>query len=171
MVTVVERPVEIDAIAAARNALDSVVDPELPVLTIADLGILRDVRLGDDGTVEVIMTPTYLGCPAIGIIAIEIEVALERAQIKKYRVIVQNSPAWTTDWLSEGAREKLRACGIAPPAKTSSSKRALFAVDAALCPICRSDRTERVSEFGSTACKALYRCLSCREPFDCFKCI
>ena len=161
----------LNPIAAVRKALDAVVDPEIPVLSIADIGILRDVRLSADGAIEVLITPTYSGCPAMNAIAFDIEVALVRAGIANHRIITRPSPAWTTDWISPEAREKLRAYGIAPPTTPSGSKRALFAVDMVACPRCGSHKTERVSEFGSTSCKALYRCTACREPFDYFKCI
>ena len=155
----------------ARAAVARVLDPEIPVLTVEDMGILRDVRRDADGGVEVLITPTYSGCPAMTVIAMEIETALLKAGFDQARVTLVHSPAWTTDWLTDQAREKLRAYGIAPPGKTSTSKRALFAEDHVACPKCGSEETERISEFGSTACKALYRCLSCREPFDYFKCI
>ena len=164
-------PVDDPDLRRAWGAAASVVDPEIPVLTVDDMGILRDVRRDAEGNVEVVITPTYSGCPAMNIIALDIEMALIKAGFENNRVTLVHTPAWTTDWLSDQAREKLRAYGIAPPDKTSTSKRALFAVDEVTCPKCGSRETERVSEFGSTACKALYRCLSCREPFDYFKCI
>jgi ring-1,2-phenylacetyl-CoA epoxidase subunit PaaD len=164
--------------AAARNDTDlrqrawnvaaSVVDPEIPVLTIADLGVLRDVRVAD-GRVEVAITPTYSGCPAMNMIAIEIELALERAGIRNSKVRTVLSPAWTTDWMSDDGRRKLREYGIAPP-QAASSRRALFGAQQVECPQCGSADTELLSEFGSTSCKALWRCKSCREPFDYFKC-
>ncbi|MDA9402946.1 1,2-phenylacetyl-CoA epoxidase subunit PaaD [Bradyrhizobium sp. CCBAU 45389] len=152
----------------AWDAAASVVDPEIPVLSIADLGVLRDVAL-DGGHVEVAITPTYSGCPAMNMIALEIEIALERAGFIRPKVRTVLSPAWTTDWMSEEGREKLRAYGIAPP-QASSSRRALFGEQAVACPQCGSDKTELLSEFGSTSCKALWRCKACREPFDYFKC-
>jgi ring-1,2-phenylacetyl-CoA epoxidase subunit PaaD len=145
-----------------------VVDPEIPVLTIADLGVLRDVQV-HDGQVEVAITPTYSGCPAMNMIALEIELALEREGFGKPRVRTVLSPAWTTDWMSEEGRRKLRDYGIAPP-ESASSRRALFGVQQVTCPQCGSGNTELLSEFGSTSCKALWRCKSCREPFDYFKC-
>jgi ring-1,2-phenylacetyl-CoA epoxidase subunit PaaD len=152
------------------QALEGVSDPEIPVLTVVDLGIVRAVRAGDP--VEVVITPTYSGCPAMRTIEIEIGLALARAGFPDAKVTTVLAPAWTTDWLSEAGRRKLEAYGIAPPAETSTSRRALFGAPAAVrCPHCRSTETERVSEFGSTACKALYRCKSCLEPFDYFKCI
>jgi ring-1,2-phenylacetyl-CoA epoxidase subunit PaaD len=152
----------------AWNVAASVVDPEIPVLTIADLGVLRDVRVAD-GRVEVAITPTYSGCPAMNMIAIEIELALERAGIRNSKVRTVLSPAWTTDWMSDDGRRKLREYGIAPP-QAASSRRALFGVQQVECPQCGSADTELLSEFGSTSCKALWRCKSCREPFDYFKC-
>ena len=151
----------------AWAAAAEVTDPEVPVLTIADLGVLRGVSETDDG-VEVQITPTYSGCAAMGVIAIEVELALSRAGIPG-RVRTVLSPAWTTDWMTEDGRRKLLDYGIAPPVP-GSGRRALFGVDAVACPRCGSDRTEVVAEFGSTSCKALWRCLACREPFDYFKC-
>ncbi|AMA57068.1 1,2-phenylacetyl-CoA epoxidase subunit PaaD [Bradyrhizobium sp. CCGE-LA001] len=166
MVTVLEH--DCDLRQRAWNVAASVVDPEIPVLTIADLGVLRDVIVdGDD--VEVAITPTYSGCPAMNMIALEIEIALERAGFRRSKVRTVLSPAWTTDWMSEEGRRKLRAYGIAPP-HAASSRRALFGEQAVACPQCSSDKTELLSEFGSTSCKALWRCKSCREPFDYFKC-
>ena len=152
----------------AWNAVASVVDPEIPVLTIADLGVLREVTVRD-GDVEVAITPTYSGCPAMNMIALEIELALEREGFRRPKIRTVLSPAWTTDWMSEDGRRKLREYGIAPPLP-SSSRRALFGVQEVACPQCGSKDTELISEFGSTSCKALWRCKSCREPFDYFKC-
>jgi ring-1,2-phenylacetyl-CoA epoxidase subunit PaaD len=149
----------------------AVVDPEIPVLTIADLGVLRDVREAGDGRVEVVITPTYSGCPAMGVIALEVELALERAGLGRPKVTTVLAPAWTTDWLSEAGRAKLRACGIAPPAGAAGGRRALFGVEEVACPRCGSPDTERLAEFGSSLCKALWRCRRCREPFDHFKCL
>src|SRR5262245_33366184 len=163
------------ALARARTVLEAVTDPEQPFLTIADMGILRDVRIASDGaTVEVAITPTYSGCPAMDVIALDITIALAKAGFPSVRIERVLSPAWTTDWLSPAAREKLGANGIAPPERDhgrAQGKRALFAEVAVACPICGSAETERVSEFGSTACKASYRCRACREPFQYFKCI
>ena len=152
----------------AWDAAARVVDPEIPVLTIADLGVLREVTLRD-GCVEVAITPTYSGCPAMSAIAFDIAVALERAGFPDAHVRTVLSPAWTTDWMSEDGRNKLREYGIAPP-QASNSRRALFGVQEVACPQCGSENTELLSEFGSTSCKALWRCKSCREPFDYFKC-
>lgn len=157
--------------AKAWAAAASVCDPEIPVLTLEDLGVLRDVRMDDDGHAVVTITPTYSGCPAMLVMEVEILKALREAGFDESKVETVLSPAWTTDWLSNAGREKLRAYGIAPPARSSSSRQALFGRDSVDCPQCGSSNTERVSEFGSTACKALYRCRSCAEPFDYFKCL
>lgn len=168
-VSVMSRPESADPLARAHAVLNAVVDPELPFLTLGDMGILRDVRLAGD-TLEVVITPTYSGCPAMDIIAVDITTALANAGFSNVRITRTLSPAWTTDWLSAAARNKLRANGIAPPER-AQGKRALFAEAHVACPTCGSASTERVSEFGSTACKAHYRCLACREPFQYFKCI
>ncbi len=152
----------------AIAAVSEVCDPELPVLTIADLGVLRGVEVVD-GRVEVTITPTYSGCPAMNTIAIEIELALERAGIPGATIRTVLHPAWTTDWMSQDGRRKLRDYGIAPPS-AGSGRRALFGQDVVACPRCGSEDTERLAEFGSTSCKALWRCKACREPFDYFKC-
>jgi ring-1,2-phenylacetyl-CoA epoxidase subunit PaaD len=168
---ILDTPLAADRLARARAVLEGVTDPELPFLTIADMGILRDVRIAPDGeTVEVAITPTYSGCPAMDAIALDIVAALARAGFPDVRIERVPSPAWTTDWLTPAARQKLRANGIAPP-QQAQGKRALFAEPAVACPSCGSTATERVSEFGSTPCKAHYRCRACREPFQYFKCI
>jgi ring-1,2-phenylacetyl-CoA epoxidase subunit PaaD len=152
----------------AWKAAAGVVDPEIPVLTIVDLGVLRDVAVMD-GHVEVAITPTYSGCPAMNMIALEIELALAREGIHDAKIRTVLSPAWTTDWMSDDGRRKLREYGIAPP-QAGSGRRALFGEQQVACPQCCSGDTEVLSEFGSTSCKALWRCKSCREPFDYFKC-
>ena len=152
----------------ARLAAAGVVDPEIPALTIDDLGVLRDVTEAD-GRVEVTITPTYSGCPAMHVITLEIELALARAGISDARVRTVLSPAWTTDWMSEDGRRKLLEYGIAPPAR-GGVRRALFGVEHVVCPRCGSMETVQLAEFGSTSCKALWRCEACREPFDYFKC-
>ena len=154
----------------AWRAAASVLDPEVPVLNIEELGILRSVELADDNVAIARLTPTYSGCPAVLAIELAVEAALREAgfEPKVERVI---SPPWTTDWITQTGREKLKAYGIAPPQKSSTSVRSLFGETVVYCPRCESTDTERVSEFGSTACKAMYRCLSCLEPFDYFKCI
>jgi len=152
----------------AWTAAASVTDPEIPVLTIEDLGVLREIVLDERG-VEVRITPTYSGCPAMGVIALEVELALARAGIAPVRVTTVLAPAWTTDWLSEAGRAKLHAYGIAPPPGLAT-RRALFTSEPATCPRCASTDTALLAEFGSTACKSLYQCRGCREPFDQFKC-
>ncbi|UFS76459.1 phenylacetate-CoA oxygenase subunit PaaJ [Tardiphaga sp. 37S4] len=154
--------------ARAWAAASEVVDPEIPVLTIADLGVLREVSIVD-GQVEVAITPTYSGCPAMNIIALEIELALAREGIRNSRIRTVLSPAWTTDWMSDDGRRKLKDYGVAPP-QSGSGRRALFGKQQVACPQCGSTETEVLSEFGSTSCKALWRCTACREPFDYFKC-
>lgn len=152
----------------AWDAAAAVPDPEIPVLTIADLGVLRDVAVTEEG-VEVAITPTYSGCPAMATIALDIETALHRAGFARCAVRTVLSPAWTTDWMSEAGRRKLRDYGIAPP-RPGAGRAALFGSEVVVCPLCGSDDTERLAEFGSTSCKALWRCRACREPFDYFKC-
>ncbi len=154
----------------AWEAAAAVVDPELPVLTIEDLGVLREIRVSGEGKVEALITPTYLGCPAMKMITFEVELALERAGFEQPKITTVMSPAWTTDWMSEAGKEKLREFGIAPP-MGKGSRRALFGEEIVECPSCKSANTERISEFGSTSCKALWRCKACAEPFDYFKCI
>lgn len=162
-------PAASGTLAHAQAVLETVGDPELPFLTIGEMGILRDVRLTGDA-LEVVITPTYSGCPAMDIIAVDITTALAKAGFVNVRISRALSPAWTTDWLTPAARDKLRANGIAPPER-AQGKRALFAESHVTCPACGSKSTERVSEFGSTPCKAHYRCRACREPFQYFKCI
>ncbi len=160
-----------DLLQKARHLLESVTDPEIPVLTVNDLGIIRDVRIADDEALEVVITPTYSGCPAMGVIEINIRAALQEGGIENLRVITVLSPAWTTDWLTAEGRRKLQEYGIAPPAEASLDKKALFGERKALvCPNCGSSDTEMISQFGSTACKSLFRCHTCLEPFDYFKC-
>jgi len=166
------RTLSLDAVRAAIAHLS---DPEIPVVSLTELGILREVRAGDDGVAEVVITPTYSGCPAMGQIEDDIRAALDSAGLAA-RVTTQLSPAWTTDWMTAEARDKLRAYGIAPPngrAAHAADKVVSFARRAATqpvpCPRCGSTHTTETSPFGSTACKALYRCLDCLEPFDLFK--
>ena len=153
----------------AWAAAAAVPDPEVPCVTVADLGILRWVTV-EGNTAVAGVTPTYSGCPAVLAIELAVEMALREAGFDA-RIERVMSPAWTTDWISAEGREKLRAYGIAPPVKAASSVRALFGETTVACPKCGSEDTEKLSEFGSTACKAHYRCVSCREPFDYFKCI
>ncbi len=151
--------------------LETVCDPEIPALTVTDLGIVRDVQLLPDEVVEVVITPTYSGCPAMGIIEVNIRAVLQEGGFDRVKISTVLSPAWTTDWLSAAGRQKLSAFGIAPPAEASLDKQALLGERRAItCPFCQSTHTEMLSQFGSTACKALFRCLDCWEPFDYFKC-
>lgn len=153
------------------DALEEVTDPEIPVLTVTDLGIVRDVKVHGDGEVEVIITPTYSGCPAMNMIEINIRAVLQEQGYDQVKVTTVLHPAWTTDWMSKAGRQKLKQYGIAPPVDGTADKGALFAEQPEVeCPQCGSRNTELVSQFGSTACKSLYRCLDCREPFDYFKC-
>ena len=141
--------------------LEQVPDPEIPVISITDLGIVREVK-DVGGTIEVIVTPTYSGCPATRVIADDIEAALRAAGLEDIRITQQISPPWTTEWLNDAARAKLEAYGIAPPQTKGQPKH---------CPRCKSADVERISQFGSTPCKAQWRCRACLEPFDYFKCI
>lgn len=162
--------------AAVWTLLDEVPDPEVPALSIRDLGVVRDVTLEEGNAVSLKVTPTYSGCPATAAINLAIQDRLFRAGFQDVRIETVLAPAWTTDWISEAGREKLRAYGIAPPVGTADEaakgRAALFGADPTVaCPRCGSDKTEKISEFGSTACKAQYRCTSCHEPFEYFKCI
>ena len=156
---------------ALYACLEEVKDPEVPVLSIIDLGIVRDIQLNND-ELEVTITPTYTGCPAMDVIATAIRVELTVLGFKKVKIVRSISPAWTTDWMSEEGKRKLKEYGIAPPnPKQQVCNDKLFAADEAVqCPHCNSWHTHRISEFGSTACKALYQCDDCKEPFDYFKC-
>jgi ring-1,2-phenylacetyl-CoA epoxidase subunit PaaD len=149
--------------------LERVPDPEVPVLSVVDLGIVRRVKL--DKTLYIDITPTYSGCPAMGVIEQQIKEQLEKEGIKDFEIKTVLSPAWTTDWLSESGRKKLKEYGIAPP-ENELDKSTLFAKPTVVpCPNCDSRNTRMVSEFGSTACKAHYVCKQCKEPFDYFKCL
>ncbi len=153
--------------------LSAVTDPEVPVLTILDLGIVRKVEIidGDNAqTVKVTITPTYSGCPAMDVIAIGIKMALIGHGVKNVEIEQQISPAWTTDWMTEEGKVKLKEYGIAPPNRKAFQALGLFEEEVTSCPRCGSEETELVSRFGPTSCKALYKCLSCKEPFEHFKC-
>ena len=157
-------------ISNITSQISDIPDPEVPVITIADLGILREVR-EENGRFIVTITPTYSGCPAMRAIENEIGEVFKNNSVNNFEIRYVFSPAWTTDWMNENAREKLRKYGIAPPEKTTSDKSVLFVhAKTKLCPRCSSSNTEMISAFGSTACKALYRCKNCGEPFDYFKC-
>ena len=151
-----------DTEASVRSILDGITDPEIPVLTIADIGMLRDVRVADDGSVTVHITPTYSGCPAMEVIRSDILAALS-AEGYTASVEMVFSPAWTTEWMTPEAKRKLAGYGIAPPGSV------LDIAPEVLCPNCSESATRVVSEFGSTACKRLMVCTSCGEPFDQFK--
>ena len=159
------------ALVRLQGILAGVPDPEIPVLSVLDLGVVRHIREHADGTIEVGVSPTYSGCPATQVIKADIIDALEREGFRAVAVDVL-SPPWTSDWISEEGRRKLLAFGIAPPAEATTSTRRLLHPDLPIaCPHCGSTSTMKLSEFGSTPCKALYRCESCLEPFDYFKCI
>lgn len=149
---------------ALWDILETVTDPEVPVLTIIDLGIVRDVNIINE-EIEVIITPTYSGCPAMDMIAVNIKSALAEHGYKNVKIRSILSPAWTTDWMSEEGKRKLKEYGIAAP-----DKRFTIAADGVECPLCHSTHTQLISAYGSTACKALYQCKDCKEPFDYFKC-
>lgn len=153
----------------AWEVLARVADPEIPVVSVAELGIVREVR-ADGAKVEVVVTPTYSGCPATEVIEQSIVAALREAGATDVRIETRLAPAWTTDWIAPAAQEKLRRYGIAPPGvPASAGARPLAFVPRVDCPLCGSRDTERLSQFGATACKALYRCRDCREPFEYFK--
>jgi ring-1,2-phenylacetyl-CoA epoxidase subunit PaaD len=175
------------SLAAIWQLLDQIPDPEIPVVSIRELGILRDVREGAQGEIEVIITPTYSGCPAIGQIEDDVRSLLAREGVQA-KVVTQLSPAWTTDWMTESAHTKLRDYGIAPPQHAAAHNQVirfatkpiapyaystpatdLFHINSVPCPRCSSHNTTETSHFASTACKALYKCLDCLEPFDYFK--
>lgn len=160
-----------DVLARLRALLSQVADPEIPVISVLDLGVVRHLLQRPDGTIEVGIAPTYSGCPATPAIKADILRTLERAGFRVAAVDVL-SPPWTSDWISVEGRRKLTEYGIAPPAEAVGSPRRLLEPDPVVaCPRCGSQQTAKQSEFGSTPCKALYRCEACLEPFDYFKCI
>tara|TARA_Y100000588_G_C14156782_1_gene882998 strand:+ start:676 stop:1128 length:453 start_codon:yes stop_codon:yes gene_type:complete len=138
--------------------LDSVPDPEIPVISVVELGVIRDV-IFDDGSYTILITPTYSGCPAIKTFTDDIKKCLKESGIRNFKIKLVYSPAWTTDWMTEKTKEKLKKYGIAPPSEL------------VICPQCNSKKTKLISEFGATACKAMYKCSDCLEPFEFFKCI
>ncbi|MFM2207565.1 MAG: phenylacetate-CoA oxygenase subunit PaaJ [Bacteroidota bacterium] len=157
--------------AEVQRLLETIPDPEIPVISIVELGIVRDVSVEADGKAVVSITPTYSGCPAMMAIEQEIKKTLSSNGCPSVDVRLVYSPVWTTDWIPEKAKEKLRKYGIAPPARSTSDKSVLSLHPKAIaCPRCGSLHTVMVSPFGSTACKALYKCEQCLEPFDYFKC-
>ena len=149
--------------------LENVSDPEVPVLSVIDLGVVREVIVMNEETVEVVITPTYSGCPAMSMIATQIRMELMAHGFREVKVREVLSPAWTTDWMSEAGKAKLNTYGIAPPQYSSKTNPHESAVIVP-CPLCGSKDTRLLSQFGSTACKALYQCNTCMEPFDYFKC-
>jgi ring-1,2-phenylacetyl-CoA epoxidase subunit PaaD len=157
---------------AAWAVLETVPDPEVPVLSLRELGVVREVGVRGDGWLEVVLTPTYSGCPATEVIAESVKAALEGEGLGPVAVTHRLAPAWTTDWISEAGRRRLREYGIAPPAHLAAGggeQPIRLRLRNVPCPRCGSADTERLSAFGSTACKALHRCLACREPFEHFK--
>ena len=151
--------------------LEKVTDPEVPVLTILDLGIVRYAGFSDDGLITIKITPTYSGCPAMDVIQFEINAAFETAGFHNVTIETILSPAWTTDWMTDEGKEKLKNYGIAPPAEKTSDLSFIMGSSKVIdCPHCGSSNTEMISLFGSTACKSLYKCNDCQEPFDYFKC-
>jgi ring-1,2-phenylacetyl-CoA epoxidase subunit PaaD len=148
--------------------METVYDPEIPVLSVIDLGIVRDINIQKE-EIEITITPTYSGCPAMDVIAMNIRMALIKEGFTSIKISHQLSPAWTTDWMTEAGKQKLKSYGIAPPSAKTFDKNYLETL-VVECPLCRSKNTRLISQFGSTACKALYQCLDCLEPFDYFKC-
>ncbi|MBN8852933.1 MAG: phenylacetate-CoA oxygenase subunit PaaJ [Sphingobacteriales bacterium 50-39] len=157
-------------ITEVRKLLGEVHDPEVPVLTILDLGIVRDIRV--EGGLEIVITPTYSGCPAMDMIRQQIVTTLDQHGYGQVKVTTVLSPAWTTEWMSQEGKDKLKAYGIAPPNPLQQvcQIRPFHREEAVQCPHCGSYHTSLISEFGSTACKSLYKCMDCKEPFDYFKC-
>jgi ring-1,2-phenylacetyl-CoA epoxidase subunit PaaD len=152
------------------NILEDVKDPEVPVLSVVDLGIVRSVKTSDD-KIDIVITPTYSGCPAMDVINMDIRLKLIEKGFRNITIQQQLSPAWTTDWMSEEGQKKLKAFGIAPPnPKQQFCTSDMFQQEAVQCPRCNSWHTQLISQFASTACKSMYRCLDCKEAFDYFKC-
>lgn len=161
-----------ERIASAWDALAAVEDPEIPAVSVVELGLIRFVRLAPNGNLEVGLSPTYVGCPATEVIRRTVQDALQEAGVGGFDVINVLAPAWTSDWISAEGRRKLHAYGIVPPERSVSNMRDMLRADRPIaCPRCQSVDTETVSEFGSTPCKALHRCRACLEPFEYFKCI
>lgn len=157
---------------AILDLLGSIPDPEIPVISIVELGVVRQIEMLDDKII-VSITPTYSGCPAMKQIEDDIRKAMKEKGLENVEIKMIYSPAWTTDWMSDEAKEKLRRYGIAPPEHSSIDKRVLMGLEERVvnCPRCLSKNTKMISQFGSTACKALYQCNDCLEPFDYFKCL
>lgn len=154
-----------------KKVISEIPDPEIPVISIKELGVLRNIMF-DKNTLKVVITPTYSGCPAMDRFQKDITEKLEQLKVKKFDIIMQFDPPWTTDWITDKAKEKLKAYGIAPPAHKTKDKNILLGIKQKIeCPRCKTNETELVSQFSSTACKAMYRCISCLEPFEYFKCL
>ncbi|MEA3151821.1 MAG: ring,2-phenylacetyl-CoA epoxidase subunit PaaD [Gammaproteobacteria bacterium] len=163
---------EASRIARSWAALSAVEDPEIPAVSVVDLGLIRFVRARHDGKLEIGLSPTYVGCPATAVIRRSVEEALEAARVGEFVVTSVLAPAWTSEWITGDGRRKLADYGIVPPEKTVSTMRDMLRGNRPVaCPRCHSVDTESVSEFGSTPCKALHRCRACLEPFEYFKCI
>lgn len=156
--------------AQIEQWLSEIPDPEIPVITIVELGMVRDVQVENGNEVTVWVTPTYSGCPAVDMINMQIRMALMSRGVKTLHLKEQLDPAWTTDWISEEGKQKMKEYGISPPKRKSKNSLDLFEEEHAECPRCSSHNTEIISQFGSTSCKALHRCLDCKEPFEHFKC-
>ena len=151
--------------------LQEVKDPEVPVLSVIDLGIVRSVQIDEDDKINITITPTYSGCPAMDVINMDIRLKLIEKGYRNISITQSLSPAWTTDWMSEEGKRKLKEYGIAPPnPKQQFCKEEMFVEEAVQCPRCHSHHTQLISQFASTACKSMYRCLDCKEAFDYFKC-
>ena len=154
-----------------KKVISEIPDPEIPVISIKELGVLRNIFYEED-SLKVVITPTYSGCPAMDRFQKDITEKLELLEVKNYEIKMQFDPAWTTDWITDAAKEKLRNYGIAPPAHKTKDKNVLLGKKQRIeCPRCKTKETELVSQFSSTACKAMYRCTSCLEPFEYFKCL
>lgn len=157
-------------IAEVWKTLEQVSDPEIPVLSVVDLGIIRDIKQVDD-QLEITITPTYSGCPAMDVIEQDVKAALKFSGFDKVTIKTSIHPAWTTDWMSESGKKKLVEYGISPPEHSSDKSALTGQPKEVICPLCRSKNTRLQSQFGSTPCKSLYVCNECSEPFDHFKCI
>ena len=167
-VNIISLPSEEETKKRIWQMLETVYDPEIPVLSVIDLGLVRDVKV-DDEKIEIKITPTYSGCPAMDMISMNIRLALLNEGFSNVKISHQLSPAWTTDWMTESGKQKLKSYGIAPPVGKSFDENYLQNV-VVECPLCHSSNTKLISQFGSTSCKAHYQCLDCKEPFDYFKC-
>lgn len=154
------------------DVLSEIPDPEIPVISITDLGVIRDVKITGESSIELKITPTYSGCPAMQQIEDDVRKKLQENGFVDIKIQTIYSPPWTTDWINDAAKDRLREYGIAPPEHTTEDKSWLTGKEKTIrCPRCKSSHTKLISQFGSTACKALYQCQDCLEPFDYFKCI